>query len=52
MAKEIRGASNKILKYVLDLENNTIYTTLIVSPPGVRENNNSKRFGKKNEYRN
>ena len=36
VAKEIKGASNKILKYVLDLENNTIYTTLIVSPPGVR----------------
>lgn len=36
IAKEIKGCSNKLLKYVLDLENNSIYTTLIVSPPGVR----------------
>jgi stage III sporulation protein AA len=36
IAKEIRGVSNKLIKYVLDLENNNIYTTLIVSPPGVR----------------
>ena len=41
VAKEIKGASNKLLKYVLDNENNTVYTTLIVSPPGVRKNNNS-----------
>lgn len=41
IAKEIKGASNKLLKYVLDLEKNNIYTTLIVSPPGVRENYNS-----------
>ncbi len=38
IAKEIKGASDKILKYVLDLENNNIFTTLIVSPPGVRQN--------------
>ncbi len=36
IAKEIKGCSNKILKYVLDVEKNSIYTTLIVSPPGVR----------------
>ena len=41
VAKEIKGASNKLLKYVLDLEKNNIYTTLIVSPPGVRKNYNS-----------
>lgn len=35
IAKEIRGCSNKLLKYVLDVENNNIYTTLMVSPPGV-----------------
>ncbi len=35
IAKEIKGCSNRLLKYVLDLENNNIYTTLIVSPPGV-----------------
>ena len=36
VAKEIKGVSNKILKYVLDIDNNIVYTTLIVSPPGVR----------------
>ena len=36
IAKQIKGSSNKLLKYVRDLENNSIYTTLIVSPPGVR----------------
>lgn len=48
IAKEIKGSSNRLIKYVLDTENNTIYTTLIVSPPGVRKNNNFKRFNKKN----
>lgn len=35
IAKQIFGVSKSIIKYVLDLENNTIYNTLIVSPPGV-----------------
>jgi stage III sporulation protein AA len=34
IAKQIIGCSNKILKYVVDSENNTVYNTLIVSPPG------------------
>lgn len=34
IARQIIGCSNKILKYVLDIENNTIYNTLIISPPG------------------
>ena len=50
VAKEIKGASNKLLKYVLDIESNSIYTTLIISPPGVRKNNSFKRFNKKNKY--
>ncbi len=49
VAKEIKGVSNRILQFVLDLENNSIYTTLIVSPPGVRENYNSKRFDTNNK---
>lgn len=36
IAKQIIGCSNKLLKYILDVENNNIYNTLIVSPPGVR----------------
>lgn len=34
VAKQIIGCSNKIIKYVIDSENNNIYNTLIVSPPG------------------
>lgn len=49
VAKQIIGCSNKILKYVLDTENNAVFNTLIVSPPGVRKNYNFKRFNKKNK---
>ena len=34
ISKQIIGASNRILKYVLNVEENTIYNTLLVSPPG------------------
>lgn len=34
IARQIKGVSNKILKYILDIENNSIYNTLIVSAPG------------------
>ena len=34
VSKQIIGCSNKILKYILDIENNNIFNTLIVSPPG------------------
>lgn len=34
IARQIFGCSNKVLKYILDLENNNIYNTLIISPPG------------------
>lgn len=44
IAKEIKECSNKLLRYVLDLENNNVYTTLIVSPPGVRKDYYFKRF--------
>ncbi len=45
IAKQIIGASNRILKYVLNVEENTIYNTLIISPPGVRKNYYVTRFG-------
>lgn len=35
IAREIRGASNKVIKYILNVDENNIYTTLIASPPGV-----------------
>ena len=41
IARQVIGCSNKILRYVLDLKNNTIYNTLIISPPGVRKNYDS-----------
>ena len=34
IAREIKGCSNKILGEIIDEKNNTIYNTLIVSPPG------------------
>ena len=34
IAKEVIGCSNKLIQDIIDLENNTIYNTLIVSPPG------------------
>lgn len=34
IAREIKGCSNKILSEIIDEKNNTIYNTLIVSPPG------------------
>ncbi|MBO5478904.1 MAG: hypothetical protein J6A04_04255 [Clostridia bacterium] len=38
IAKQIIGASNRILKHVLNVEENTVYNTLIISPPGARKN--------------
>lgn len=35
IAKQILGASDKIIKYVINPEGNSIYSTLIVSSPGV-----------------
>lgn len=49
IAKQIIGASDRIIKYVINEKNNTVFNTLIVSPPGVRKNNNFERFSKKNK---
>lgn len=35
IAKQIIGAANEIIKHIIDINNNNIFTTLIVSPPGV-----------------
>lgn len=35
IAHQINGASNELLRYILDTKNNTVFNTLIVSPPGV-----------------
>jgi len=34
IAKQVIGCSNKLLSYVLNLENNSIYNSMIISPPG------------------
>lgn len=34
IAKEIKGSGNEFLKHIIDYQNNTIFNTLIVSPPG------------------
>lgn len=35
IARQILGCSNKVLKYILNMNEKSIYNTLIVSPPGV-----------------
>ena len=35
IAREVLNCSNKILNEIIDTKNDTIYTTLIVSPPGM-----------------
>lgn len=34
IARQVIGCSNNILKHILDIENNNIFNTLIISPPG------------------
>lgn len=34
ISREKKGCAKEVLKYVLDMENGTIFNTLIVSPPG------------------
>ncbi len=34
IAREVFGCSNKVLQEILDIKNNTIFNTLILSPPG------------------
>lgn len=44
LAKQIIGISEKILKVILNKEENTVYNTLIVSKPGGRKNHIIKRY--------
>ena len=34
IARQIKGCSNKVLRYIINTENNSIYNTIIVSAPG------------------
>lgn len=44
IARQIKEVSIPILRYVVDIQNDTIFNTLIVSEPGARKNHNFKRF--------
>ena len=47
IARQKIGCSNTIIKNIIDFEKNTIYNTLIISPPRRRQNNIIKRYNKK-----
>lgn len=47
VAKQILGCGNKALQYILKIPDNSIYNTLIISPPGVRKNYTIKRYNSK-----
>ncbi len=44
IARQVFNCSTQALNYILNPYSNDIYTTLIVSPPGCRENHIIKRF--------
>ena len=48
IAKQILGCSTRLMKYILNVGQNTIYDTLLVSPPRCRENHYFKRLHSKN----
>ena len=48
IAKQILGCSTRLMKYILNVGQNTIYDTLLVSPPRGRENYYFKRLYSKN----
>ena len=47
IARQKIGCSNFLIEDIIDLSNNTIRNTLIVSPPRMWENNAFKRYGSK-----
>ena len=49
IARQKIDCSNNLLKYVINIDKNTIYNTLIISPPGCRKDYYFKRFNKKNK---
>ncbi len=46
VAREIIECSTPLLRYVINVEQNSIFNTLIVSSPGARKNNNFEGFNK------
>jgi len=48
IARQVKECSKKALEYIVKKEENTVYNTLIVSPPGARKNYIVKRYSKTN----
>ena len=48
IARQIKEISQPIIKHIIDIDNNSIFNTIIISSPGARKNYNFKRFNKKN----
>lgn len=48
LARQIKDISKNVLNFILDINENTIFNTLIVSKPGARKNNIIKRCCKAN----
>ena len=48
IARQKLDCSKELLSSVIDFENDNIFTTLIVAPPGSRKNYHFKRFNKSN----
>ena len=48
IARQVIGSSKRIILYILKIDENTIYNTLLVSPPGARKNYIIKRYCKTN----
>ena len=44
ISRQLYSCSNQVLDYILDIENNTVENTIIISPPGCRENYNFKGY--------
>lgn len=47
ISHQVFGASDEVMRYVLDIQNNTVFNTLIVSPPGAGKTTIIKDLAKK-----
>lgn len=52
LARQIKGVSKSVLKFILNISENMVYNTLIVSKPGMRKNYIIKRYCKATLNRN